>query len=80
MRVRILGLAMALMFAAPTTAHAQACGNDGAGFDGWMNAYRARAAGQGISIGTMTAALGGVGYDPGVIRLDRGQRSFKLSF
>jgi lytic murein transglycosylase len=61
-------------------AAAQTCGNDPGGFPGWLNAYKAKAAGQGISAGTIASALGGISYDTGVIRLDRGQRSFKLSF
>ena len=38
------------------------------------------AAAQGISNATLASALAGVSYDPNVIRLDRSQRSFKLSF
>lgn len=69
-----------LLLAAPQAVYAQACGNTGAGFDAWLSAYKGRAASAGISQAAIGSALAGVTYDPGVIRLDRGQRSFKLSF
>jgi lytic murein transglycosylase len=70
----------ALAMAVPATgAFAQACGNDGAGFNAWLGQYRQKAAGQGITPRGL-AALDGLSYDPNVIRLDRGQKSFKLSF
>lgn len=63
-----------------TPAVAQQCGNDAAGFDRWLAQYRTYAATQGISQATMASALSGVTYDTTVMRLDRGQKSFKLSF
>ena len=63
-----------------TPALAQPCGNDGAGFERWLAQYRTQAASQGISQATLAAGLGNVAYDTSVIRLDRGQKSFKLSF
>jgi lytic murein transglycosylase len=66
--------------AAPSHAFASACSNDGSGFDAWLAGFRQRAAKQGISAATMSQALAGITYDSGVIRLDRGQKSFKLSF
>ena len=65
---------------ASTTAIAQPCGNDAAGFDRWLTQYRTYAATQGISQASMNTALSGVVYDQTVMRLDRGQKSFKLSF
>jgi lytic murein transglycosylase len=67
------------VLAMATPAVAANCGNDGAGFDGWIEQFSRQAAAQGVSSGAL-AALNGVTYDPQVIRLDRGQRSFKLSF
>jgi lytic murein transglycosylase len=64
----------------PAAAMAQSCGNGAAGFDSWLAQYRTKAAGQGISAATLSSALSGVTYDPTVVRLDRSQRSFKLSF
>lgn len=59
---------------------AQACGNTAAGFPAWIGAYKVRATAQGIPSATIERALAGVSYDPNVVRLDRSQRSFKLSF
>src|SRR5215510_12307511 len=56
------------------------CGNDGAGFAGWLERLKAKAAQQGISSATIASALSDVSYDRTVVRLDRSQRSFKLSF
>ena len=77
--VAAAGVAVSLA-TATTQAEAQGCGNDGAGFGAWLNQYKARAQSQGISAQTIASALGSVSYDPTVIRLDRSQRSFKLSF
>lgn len=66
--------------AATTGAVAQACGNTGAGFDSWLAGFKSRASGHGIPAATVNSALAGVAYDQSVINLDRGQRSFKLSF
>jgi lytic murein transglycosylase len=56
------------------------CGEDGAGFAGWLDRFKARAAAASISRATIETALAGVTYDRTVVRLDRSQRSFKLSF
>ena len=61
-------------------AFAQACGSTGAGFDAWLAGYRSRAAAAGVSAGAISSGLAGVSYDQSVINLDRGQKSFKLSF
>lgn len=71
---------MAGLLLTPGVALAQACGNTGAGFDAWLTAYKARAQAQGVSTSAVSSALAGVTYDQGVINLDRGQKSFKLSF
>ena len=63
-----------------TTAWAQACGTSGAGFEAWLSAFKARAAAAGVPAGAVSSGLSNVSYDPSVIRLDRGQKSFKLSF
>lgn len=69
-----------LLLAMPTAARAQPCGNNADGFGRWLSAIKVQAAKQGISQSAMDRALVGVTYDPTVIRLDRNQRSFKLSF
>jgi lytic murein transglycosylase len=56
------------------------CGDNGAGFDAWLTRFKSKAAAQGISPSAISSALDGVTYDPTVVRLDRSQRSFKLSF
>jgi len=63
----------------PTAALAD-CGNDGAGFHTWLTRLKAKAASQGIATAAIASSLDGVTYDPTVVRLDRSQRSFKLSF
>ena len=61
-------------------AYAAQCGNGPAGFDGWLQQFKSEAAAKGIKPGAISAGLAGVSYDPTVIRLDRSQHSFKLSF
>jgi lytic murein transglycosylase len=71
--------AIMLLLLAPSAAAAQ-CGNDGNGFEAWLAQFRQRAASEGITPATISSALAGVTYDPTVVRLDRSQKSFKLSF
>lgn len=61
-------------------AMAQQCGHDGGGFESWLSRFKARAAAQGISARVIDTAFADVSYDPTVVRLDRSQRSFRLSF
>lgn len=69
--------AVLAMMAMVPSASAADCGGD---FGSWLERFRAKARAQGLSERAISAALGGVQYDPRVIRLDRGQHSFKLSF
>jgi lytic murein transglycosylase len=78
--VLVAAVVLSMMVVAPFEARAAACSSDGSGFESWMAAFRQRAAREGITQATMSHALSGVSYDVGVIRLDRGQKSFKLSF
>lgn len=73
-------LAFAAILVAGAPAHAASCGNTASGFDSWLSAFKQRAAAKGISSGTINRGLSGVSYDSKVIRLDRNQHSFKLSF
>jgi lytic murein transglycosylase len=73
-------LLLALLAVPSAAAWAADCGHDGAGFNAWLTRFRVRAAEQGISPAAVAAGLAGVTYDPTVVRLDRSQRSFKLSF
>ncbi|MDQ0325946.1 lytic murein transglycosylase [Rhodopseudomonas julia] len=62
------------------TTQAASCGNGAAGFPAWLQDFKQEAARAGISPRVIDAALSGVSYQSKVIRLDRGQHSFKLSF
>jgi lytic murein transglycosylase len=64
----------------PGAALAAPCGKDGRGFSAWLTDFKAEAREAGISERTISAALGGVTYDGGVIRRDRSQKSFKQPF
>ena len=74
-----LAVAASLLAVAPVASAAD-CGDDAAGFDAWLTRLKRTAVTQGISPAAVNSALAGVTYDPTVIRLDRSQRSFKLSF
>ena len=66
---------------APTgPAQAAKCGNNAAGFPAWLESFKREAVAAGISRATVESALGGMTYNKKVIRLDRNQKSFKLSF
>ena len=64
----------------PSLAAAAPCGNSAAGFPAWLSDFEGRARQAGISQATIDRALAGVTYDGNVIRRDRSQKSFKLSF
>ena len=66
--------------AAPHTALAAPCGNGPGGFNAWLSDFKGEARAKGISARTISRALNGITYNKRVIRLDRGQRSFKQSF
>jgi lytic murein transglycosylase len=78
--VCIAAMAFSLHLTAHSSAHAADCGHDGAGFNAWLARFKQTAASHGISPAVISSALAGVSYDPTVVRLDRSQRSFKLSF
>lgn len=50
-----------------------------AGWDAWVQGYKARAAGRGISQGVIDTAFRGAGFLPEVIEKDRNQTEFKRS-
>ena len=50
-----------------------------AAYDAWVTSFRGRAAAQGISQTTLSAAFRGTGYLPGVVTRDRNQTEFKRS-
>jgi len=73
-------LALAALMAFSPATHAATCGEAAGGFGPWLAAFKKRAAAQGVSQSAISSGLAGVTYDPRVIRLDRNQKSFKLSF
>ena len=72
--------AMALLTVAGMPAQAASCGKTGAGFERWLAGFKKQAAAHGISKRTLAVAFAGVTYHNRVVRLDRNQKSFKLSF
>lgn len=73
-------VAVAALGASAVAATAAPCGHDGRGFQRWIQDFKAEAVAKGVSRGTAARLLDEVGYDTRVIRLDRSQRSFRLSF
>ncbi len=69
-----------LVSAALSPANAASCGNGPGGFNAWVDGFMARAAAAGVSKSAIASGLSGLSYDSKVIRLDRNQKSFKLSF
>lgn len=82
MRHRLaVSLALSLAMLSPSiAAHAASCGNGAGGFGPWLASFKKSAAAQGLSPSAIDTGLAGVTYDPRIIRLDRNQKSFKLSF
>ncbi len=78
-RIAAAALAAGLVMAA-VEAQAAACGNTGAGFERWLADFKRQEVARGVPRGAVERALRGVRYDARVIRLDRNQHSFKLSF
>ena len=79
-RAATLAAGLLLALAPAPSALAAPCGNDAGGFSAWLDQTRREVAAKGISSRTIQRALNAITYDPKVIRLDRGQRSFKQSF
>jgi len=75
----VLSLGLSLL-PASSPAQAARCGKTASGFSSWLDDFKGRAQAQGISASTTARALSGVTYDRAVIRRDRSQKSFKLSF
>lgn len=78
----VTALAVIALFvtAAPPASHAAKCGKSAGGFSNWLEDFKDEARSKGITNKTLARALDGVSYDKRVIRRDRSQKSFKLSF
>lgn len=74
------GAALFALLVVASPAWAAPCGHGAGGFDRWLSSFRQEAAAKGIKPATLSAGLADMSYDPRVIRLDRSQHSFKLSF
>lgn len=80
-RPRALFLAVACLLAfSGQAALAAKCGNNAGGFPRWLDQFKKEAAAAGISPKIVASSLSGVTYDTRVIKLDRNQKHFKLSF
>ncbi len=75
-----VALLVMLTFSSGAPAANAACGNGAGGFGAWLEQFKGQAAAKGISANAIASGLNGVTYDPTIIRLDRSQHSFKLSF
>lgn len=69
-----------VFLSAISTANAKQCGNTAAGFSTWVKQFKQDMRKQGIAERTLNNSFRGVKYSSRVIRLDRGQKSFKQSF
>ena len=78
--VLIAAMATLLSLTHISTTYAARCGNTSKGFNSWLSGIKKQAAARGISKRTIKTALGNVRYSRKVIKLDRNQRSFHLSF
>lgn len=68
------------LFLSTTPALAATCGNGPNGFEAWKQDFIANSKRYGLKQRTVNSALQNVKYNAKVIRLDRNQKSFKLSF
>jgi membrane-bound lytic murein transglycosylase B len=81
--IRPKGLIMAaacLLALAGQEALAAKCGNNAGGFPRWLDQFKKEAVAAGISAKVVGSALNGVTYDTRVIKLDRNQKHFNMSF
>jgi membrane-bound lytic murein transglycosylase B len=67
-------------FSAATYSSSAQCGNEASGFNQWKKSFKKMALGRGVSQDILDDALDGITYNSKVTRLDRNQKSFKLSF
>ncbi|MEL7544604.1 MAG: lytic murein transglycosylase [Pseudomonadota bacterium] len=73
-------LAVGMTTSATTPAHAKSNCQNTANFSTWMRAFKAEAIADGIPATTVNSALRGVSLDRSIIRADRRQNIFSLSF
>jgi membrane-bound lytic murein transglycosylase B len=71
--------ALAALLAASGMAQAATCGDSAKGFDGFIKQFKKEAAAAGVGQKGLSA-LNGVEYQPGIVKKDRAQGVFSLSF
>jgi lytic murein transglycosylase len=79
-KTTVLTVLLLVLALAGGDALAARCGKSGAGFGRWLKSFEREAIAAGISPKVVNSAFKGVTYDASVIRLDRNQKHFKLSF
>jgi len=72
--------ALAIWVAVSTFPALGASCQDPSGFPAWLDAFRQEAAAQGIPQRTISSALSGLDFDPGIIARDHAQGVFRQSF
>ncbi len=72
--------ALAFFLMSTSSAFSAACGNGPAGFEAWKQDFIANSSRYRLKQRTVQSALKNVKYSSKVVRLDRNQKSFKLSF
>lgn len=81
MRRHFTAGALALLLVASTGIEGTAAARCNSGdFDGWLAAFKAEAAAEGISRRTIERALAGIAYDADVVRRDSAQSVFSQTF
>lgn len=78
MKLKILAATGLIMMLVAGPAAAASCGNTGTGFDRWLGSFKKEAAAKGIGRRALSA-LNGLTYSRQVVRLDRNQKSFRIS-
>jgi len=77
---KVVMTVFAVVFLQTGAAQAAKCGNNASGYEAWKAAFIKEAPKYGLRSGMVASTLKGVTYNKKVIRLDRNQKSFKLSF
>src|SRR6266581_817488 len=79
-KIRSIALAALATAAIAVPAMAAPCRNNTGSFEHWLDGFKQEAASQGISRGTISAALDGMSFDQAIINRDHGQGVFQQSF
>ncbi len=79
LKLSVAAVAAGVLLSAAAQAEALTC-NHTQSFESWMRDFRREASAAGISQRTISRALDGVRFDPGIVRRDRAQGVFSQSF